>query len=263
VPDIIVGAGPGGGPHVKVIDGATGQLVREFMAYDEAFRGGVYVASGDIGGDGFADIITGAGGANGTPHVKVFSGADGQLLPHPVGSFMAFDERFRGGVRVAAGDVNGDGSLDIITAAGPNRGVRLGPLVQAFSGEDASLISSFLAYGPGSRSGVYVSTGDVTGDGTAEIISAPGPRGNGEVRVFRSGDPQPLRAFAPRDRFPGSIRVASYDFNGDDLDDILTASTLQGLPRLQVFSSASGDELLTLEAFDQPLRFGFFIAGAA
>src|SRR5262249_44912312 len=75
VPDIITGAGRGGGPHVKVFDGLSGMEVRSFFAYNAAFTGGVFVAGGDVNGDGFDDIITGAGPGGG-PHVEVFSGKD-------------------------------------------------------------------------------------------------------------------------------------------------------------------------------------------
>src|SRR5204863_7714922 len=95
--DLITAAGAGGGPHVKVFDGKTGALLREFMAYDAAFTGGVYVAAGDVNGDGKADIVTGVG-VGGGPHVKAFSGADGSVLA----SFMAYDANFLGGVYVAA-----------------------------------------------------------------------------------------------------------------------------------------------------------------
>src|SRR5436190_1248072 len=73
--DIITGTGNGGGPRVRVLDGATlGQTVlRDFLAYESSFRGGVLVAAGDIDGDGRADVITGTG-VGGGPRVITFAG---------------------------------------------------------------------------------------------------------------------------------------------------------------------------------------------
>jgi hypothetical protein len=64
-----------------------------FTAYDPAFTGGVFVAAGDVNGDGRADIVTGAG-LGGGPHVRVFSGADLTELR----SFLAYGASFGGGV---------------------------------------------------------------------------------------------------------------------------------------------------------------------
>src|SRR5919202_1074403 len=116
-PDIITGAGAGGGPHVEAFDGKSGVVIRSFYAYDPGFGGGVYVGAGDINGDGADDIITGAG-AGGGPHVEVFDGRSGAILR----SFFAYAAGFTGGVRVAGGDVNGDGTPDILTGAGPGGG---------------------------------------------------------------------------------------------------------------------------------------------
>src|SRR5262249_20895737 len=58
VDDIITAAGPGGGPHVKVFDGVTHALITEFMAYNTAFVGGVFVSAADLNGDGRAEVIT-------------------------------------------------------------------------------------------------------------------------------------------------------------------------------------------------------------
>jgi len=146
--DIITAAGPGGGPHVKVFDGMNLNLLQSFFAYDANFTGGVYVAAGDVNGDGFADIITGAGPGGG-PHVKVFDGTSNTILL----SFFAFDQTFTGGVRVAAGDVNGDGFADIVTGAGPGDG----PHVKVFDGHNnLNLLHSFFAYEPNFTGGVFV-----------------------------------------------------------------------------------------------------------
>jgi hypothetical protein len=64
-PDIVVGAGPGGGPQVRVFDGTTGQplagtLGSFYGINPSSFTGGVFVAVGDVNGDGFGDIIVGA-----------------------------------------------------------------------------------------------------------------------------------------------------------------------------------------------------------
>src|SRR5262249_39664503 len=115
--DLVVGAGPGAGPHVKVFSGRDGAELYSFMAYAAAFSGGVAVAAADMNGDGFADVITGAG-PGAAPHVKVFSGRDLTELA----SFLAFGVAFRGGVAVAAGDFSGDGRPDLFAGAGPGAG---------------------------------------------------------------------------------------------------------------------------------------------
>ncbi|HEY8503087.1 MAG TPA: proprotein convertase P-domain-containing protein, partial [Gemmataceae bacterium] len=144
VADLITVPGPGGGPHVKVFDGVSGAEIASFFAYDPAVRGGLFVAAGDVNGDGRADIVTGAD-AGGGPHVKVFNGGNFVELQ----SFMAFDPAFRGGVTVAVGDVDGDGRADVIVGAGAGGG----PHVKVFSGATNALIASFMAYDPSFRGG--------------------------------------------------------------------------------------------------------------
>src|SRR5262249_2755465 len=159
VPDIITGAGPGGGPPVRVFDGVTGNIITEFFAYDASFRGGVNVAAADVNGDGHADIITGAGPGGG-PHVKVYDGATGQVLS----SFFAYATTFTGGVSVAAGDVSGDGKADVITGAGPGGG----PHLKVWLDGTSQMIGETFPYDASFTGGLSIAVGDFNGDGKAD-----------------------------------------------------------------------------------------------
>jgi hypothetical protein len=261
VPDLIVAAGPGGGPHVKVYDGAAlaaggtaAQLaintpLRSFFAYAASFTGGVYVAAGDVNGDGIADIITGAGGG---PHVGVFDGATGAVIRE----FFAYGSGFTGGVTVAAGDVDGDGIADIITGAGAGGG----PHVKVFSGATAAVIRSFFAYSADFRGGVYVAAGDVDGDGRADIVTGAGPGGGPHVKVFSGATGQTLFSFfGATTPFSSGVRVAAVDLNADAHADILVFPALRGQPIVQIFDGAGGGLLGTFDPLNQHLVNGIFV----
>jgi hypothetical protein len=176
--DVIVSAGPGGGPHVRVYSGNGGALLGEFYAYSPNFSGGVHVAAGDVDGDGRAEIITGAG-AGGGPHVRVFDTPGGVLYSGTLGSFFAYNANFRGGVFVAAGDVDGDGRAEIITGAGAGGG----PHVRVLRATNGQELASFYAYGVQFAGGVRVGTTDFNGDFRAELVLSPGAGSAQPVRI--------------------------------------------------------------------------------
>jgi hypothetical protein len=258
VPDIIAGAGPGGGPEIKVFDGKSGAVIRDFFAFSPNFLGGVWVASGDINGDGFSDIIIGAD-AGGGPEVIIFSGKDNSVLQ----ALFAYDPNFMGGVRVASGDVNGDGIADLVTAAGPGGG----PHVEVFDGKallQGSLVHlfSFFAYDPNFHGGVYLGTGDVNGDGHADIVTGAGPGGGPNVSVFsgaNGGLVQNFFAYSPL--FMGGVRVGSVGEPGENRANILTGAGPGGGPHVEVLD---GVTLVSLDSFftlDPSFTGGIFVGG--
>lgn len=172
--DIITGTGRGGGPRVRVLDGAAlgSTVIRDFFAYEPNFRGGVLVAAGDINHDGRDDIITGTGPTGG-PRVTVFDALSQSRLD----DFFAYDNRFRGGVLVSSGDINGDGRDDIITGTGPGGGA----VVRSF-GNNGSF--AFLADDSAFRGGVRVGSDDLNGDGRDEWLTWTRHGNEATLRIF-------------------------------------------------------------------------------
>jgi len=159
--EIVVGAGPGGAPLVKIFD-LHGNLQKSWNAYTAAFRGGVNVAVGNVLGNGWQYIVTGPG-AGGGPHVRVFDG-NGIVKQQ----FFAYANSFTGGVYVAAGDTLGLGRDQIITGAGFGGG----PQIRVFDGgAKDKVVGSFFAYKTTSRAGVRVSAADIDGSNRAEILA--------------------------------------------------------------------------------------------
>ncbi len=247
VVDLVTGAGPGGGPHVRVVSGATGDDLANFFAYDPAFTGGVVVASADVDGDGSADVVAGAG-AGGGPHVKVWSGRTGR----EIASFMAFVPDYRGGVSVAAADLDGDGRADVVVGAG----VGTAPVVKVFGGESFAELASFLAYSPAFLGGVHVAVGDVTGDGRPDIVTGAGAGGGPHVQVFGGPRFESLDSFfAYGPGFTGGAWVAAGDVNGDGRAEIVTGAGPGGGPHVEAWNPV--DHSLVMNAMAFGPDFGF------
>lgn len=273
VTDVITAAGAGAGPHIKVFDGRTGQFVPQafgnFFAYDARFSGGVFVAAADLNNDGFSDIITGAGEGGG-PHVRAFSGRDGASLH----DFFAYDLRFTGGVRVAAGDVNGDNRPDIITGAGPGGG----PHVRVFDGTLPAVAASginisgprgsFFAYPVDYTGGVFVAANNTDNPDAPVIVTGSGTNiGPGaSVRIFNS--PQVGTATFQMPNYRG-VRVAVLDFNRDGINDYLTATGPGTGGQAFLFSGNAtqpplpiGEILVSGFPFGDQFLGGIFVAGS-
>ncbi len=280
VQDLIAGAGSGGGPRVVVIDGATGSrtLTRtdtnaagqtvtvkytiDVFAYESSFRGGVTVASGDVNGDGFSDLIIGADNGGGS-RVRVISGRNGTTV---LGDFFAYEASFRGGVRVASADVNGDGTADIITGAGFGGG----PRVTVFDGTTLPFptrLADYFAFEPTLRNGVYVGGGDVDADGFAEVVVGGGPGGGPRVAAFDGkglvsptslGPTMIANFFAfPTDTRNG-VHVAVRDIDGDGDGDFLVGQGGGDQSRVRTFQAGDVNSNQQPTLVDDQILFGDF-----
>jgi uncharacterized protein (TIGR03118 family) len=247
VDDVVAAAGAGGAPRVVVFDGATGQQIRSFFAFESGFTGGVNVATGDVDGDGFADIVVGAG-AGGGSRVEVFSGKDGSMLQ----SFFAFDPSSRGGVTVAAADTDGDGLAEVIAGAGAGNSA-----VGVFDRTGQS-VQSFSAFAPSFTGGVTVAAGDVDGDGLAEIVVGAGAGGGPAVGVFDAASGASRGSFfASAPGFTGGVRVATTTAGGQTV--IATGLGPNGSSQVGLFDAASLTPLGAIPGTDPTFLGGIYV----
>src|SRR5262249_833599 len=179
-------------------------LIAQFFPYALQFNVGANVAVGDVNGDGYADVVTGA--TTGNPDVRVYSGQDlahgtfdptgKSLLAHFFPSALSFNV----GAFVAVGDTTGSAYGDIITGASAGN-----PDVHVYNGQaianhtfdnnhpEASLRDQFFAYGLNFNIGAAVASADFENTGEFDILTGASA-GSPPYRVVKgtaTGTPPP------------------------------------------------------------------------
>jgi FG-GAP repeat protein len=144
---------------------------------------------GDVDGDGILDLIVGSG-AGRAPEVVAYAGASIRgkgTFGTELARFQAFEAAARGGVSVAAAQIDGTNSDNIIVGSGPGVPSEVKVYQSQLSsspGAVPALFSSFKPYGD-DRSGVTIATGFVDfSTGRESIVTAPGAGSPTEVKVF-------------------------------------------------------------------------------
>lgn len=261
--DIVTGAGPGGGSHVRAFNGTNlEELAPSFYAYASGFSGGVYVATGLCEGP---FLVTGAGPGGG-PHVRVWRLGldDGGWTP--TGGFFAYADGFAGGVRVATGDVDDDGCDEIITGAGPGGGAHVRVFNNTAAADDFSPLGGFFAYNNFSG-GVFVAGGEVTCDGRSDIITGPGAGMEPLVRVFPGSAALDFPAdgsfLAYAAGFTGGVTVAAQHLRSTCAEHIITGAGPGGGPHVRTFSGIPlGVPDAGWFAYDGGFGGGVFVSGS-
>ena len=237
VSDLVVGTGPGVSVQVIVYDGLTGTVVASLTPFEAAFTGGVFMAVGNLTGTGTPELVVSPDNGGG-PRVIGYTATPSETAGAPptftvfLNFFAINDPAFRGGVRAAIGDVNGDGTGDLIVAAGTGGGPRIsiwnGTTLQngAYTG---NVVPDFFAFEPDLQNGVYVAAGDVNNDGFSDVVVGAGPGGGPRVLIIsgseltQTGNPVPIANFFNGDpsRRDG-VPVATNDLDGVPNADVTT-----------------------------------------
>ncbi len=239
VPDLVVGSGPGASTAVRVIDGATQTELFRVVPFEPSFTGGVFVAAGDVTGDGKADLVI-TPDEGGGPRVRVFSGAGFGLIADFLG---IEDPNFRGGARAAVGDLNGDGVGDLLVAAGFGGGPRVAAFNgQSLTGTPVKLFPDFFVFEQTLRNGVFVAAGDLDGDGFADVIVGGGPGGGPRVfalsgqGLLGGAQTQLANFFGGDVNNRGGIRIAVKNLDGDNRADLVVGAGPGGLAQVTAYA---------------------------
>ena len=127
--------------------------------------------------------------------------------------------------------------------------------MKIINGATGSLMTEFYAYASTFTGGVYVTAGDMTGDGKAELAVGSGI-GRGEVKIFNSAGTQ-VRDYPiddPRALQQG-VRVGMADTDGDGKEDLLLAVGTD----VQVRNPLTNATKETMTPFDPTVLGGVFV----
>ncbi|MBI2427094.1 MAG: VCBS repeat-containing protein [Candidatus Kerfeldbacteria bacterium] len=193
-------------------------------------------------------IIAGRGTAG--PSVRILNEEGGQ-----VGSFMAYASTLRGTWQAVGGDIDGDGTREVVTATGTG----YGPHIRGYE-VDGTLLDDYFAYDTSFRGGVNVAVGDVNGDGRDDVITAP-QSGASNVQVYTySPVTEEFSRLAWKMTYDagykGGVNLAVADLDGDQSAEIITVPAM-GSTNLRAYSYDATEGTLELDGWTWAYGSGF------
>lgn len=213
--------------------------------------------AGDINGDGYADIVIGSTAfETGAGRALVYAGGPTGLSTSPLVLRGERIDEYQFGTSVScAGDVNGDGYLEIIVGA-PGADDGTGAAYLFFGSPDGLNTTPQILRGPTPYSGLHSygrtvsGVGDLSGDGYDDfLITSPSTNsGNGTVYVYL-GNPTDVNDLGPvlngtdSSWTFGNVIHHAGDINGDGFTDVVLANSstsFDDTPRTYVFFGEAG-----------------------
>lgn len=232
--ELAVSAAPQEEPRVTIFR-QNGTVINSFLAYDQAFIGGVDIAAGDVTGDSASEIIT-APQKDGGAHIRIFDG-----YGKPLSGFFAFDKEKRYPLFI---DTTKDSQIAVLAQDNTSLYLKLFDML----GEEEKSLEITV---PENISVDDFAIADLGTDGTEEIIIAQHNDEQSEIAVYRLYDGSFIRRFKPfGDDYRGIININTGDLNHEGINRIIATTGFGSEAQVKVFSGY-GDELTKHESFEQ------------
>lgn len=249
VSEFILAPAKGSRPEILIFDYKE-KMIGRFFVYDKNFLGGVDIALADLDANGKLEIIVGAK-AGGGPHVRIFD-HKGNLK----GQFFAADHDFRGGVSVAAGNIDGKAEAKIVVGLGAGAE----PLVKIFD-RRGNLYGLFLAYDKSFRGGVNVAVANINGreNRKDEIVVSPKAGLEPRLKIF-SDQGKLINSFLVFNiNWKNGVSIALGDLNNNGISEIAVAALAGGDPQIRIWD-ARGRLLSSFYAWNKDYSKGVNIS---
>jgi subtilisin family serine protease len=218
----------------EIVISKTNWLGTEISIYDENlnlinsfhvdFNAPIDLEVGDIYNNKREKIIIGSP-VNTEPRVYIYD-SKGKLL----NNFLAYDEKFRGGVSVAIGDVDGDYRNEIITAPASSGG----PHIRIFD-KNGGLKGQFFAGNKNFRGGLNIKAGNLNKNKGAEILIAPKDGSSPYVLIYDLNGNLISNFMAYNENFKKEVSIEIADINSDYQNEIITSAGAGGGPHVRIF----------------------------
>lgn len=228
----------------------AGDREDSWQGYNPNLTGNFKSLAVDYNGDGIEEILTYPQTEGLGCHVRAFS--MGPVTEDTSAAFIGLNNEEKGGCNLTAGDVNGDGTKDLIVTP-----MFKGDLVQTwtYDGESFNQADQWKPFGDNYDGRIDAAAGDIDGDGIDEIAVIPAKEAATNLRVYDVSDGVSLikwrYAFARSETVGAQVEMG--DVNGDGYAEIVTATVGDG--RVRVFGLEDGE--LNIQNELQPFGTGY------
>lgn len=203
--------------QIKLFD-YNGRVTKSFYPYGRNTQGLANSILGDINNDGDKEYII-APGKKIEPRIKIFD-SNGILLAE----YLIYGKKFKGGVSIALGDINGDQIKEIITIPQSGGGPDLRILQYDSIAKTITQIGKFWPFDKTYNGGADIYCKDFNNDAIDEIIVSPKKGKNPEIQIlsFKGNIFETQAAFKPYAvEIHQGVNVSVGDINNNSIQDII------------------------------------------